>query len=60
VAFHGAIHLDAETVVRRNEIGADQQQDDVGAFEAFAYRGANLSSWRDAVVAPDVQRPLAL
>jgi hypothetical protein len=33
VAVQGVLHLDIEAIIRSQEIGADQQQDDVGFLE---------------------------
>jgi hypothetical protein len=60
VAFHGALHFDAEAVVRCDEVGADQEQDDVGALERLVDGLIDLLTGRDAMVGPEIQQALAL
>ena len=50
--LHRPFHLPFVTIVRRNEIGANQKQDDIRRVEMAVDRVGEFSSGRDASVMP--------
>ena len=52
VPLHRASHLPFVTIVRRNEIGANQKQDDIRRVEMAVDRVGEFGAGRDASVVP--------
>lgn len=60
VALQGVLHLDIEAVIRSQEIGTDQQQDDVGFLEIAVDRLLPEIAGSDLTVVPASYQTLPL
>ena len=56
--LHGLLELDPGAIVRRDEVRADQQQDDVGGLEVAVDLIRPVLTWFDLVVGPLVDEPV--
>jgi hypothetical protein len=52
VTRHGALQLDVVAVIRRQKIGTDQQQNDLGALQMGINRASPLGPSHDVAVMP--------
>ena len=60
MALQGVLHLDIEAVVRSQEIGTDQEQDDVGFLEVAVDRLLPEIAGTDLTVVPASYQALPL
>jgi hypothetical protein len=60
VAFQGTRHLDVDAIIGVQEVGAHQEQNDVGRFELSIDRASPRRAWKDLAVVPCLDQPVAL
>jgi hypothetical protein len=60
VAGEGAGHLDAPAVFRVDEVGADQEQDQLGALQAAVDLARPVVAGEELAVVPGLDQPLPL
>ena len=53
VAFQRSTNLDVIAVIRSEEVGADQQQDDVGGLQGIMNLAVKLAPWRNRPIRPE-------
>jgi hypothetical protein len=58
--LQGPFQLDVVAVIGSQEVGADQQQNDVGCIQIFIDGARPFRSRRDPAVMPGMDHPLAL
>ncbi len=60
VPLQRPLHLDVVAVVRAHEVGADQEQDQVGALQVLVDLALPFAAARDAAIGPELQHPGAI